>query len=510
MQTIWQTFLARRSDLWVALGQHLQISLIALIIAVVIAVPLAIWVQPHKRIANVLLQVTGVLQTIPSLALLGLLIPFVGIGNVPAIIALVVYALLPIFQNTYVGLADIDPAYREAERAFGIPRYLQLLRVELPLALPVIIGGIRTATVMIIGTATLAALIGAGGLGTFILLGINRNDPALTLIGAIASAALALVFSAGLAVVQRLKWRQLGWLAAILVVLGGGAAGYHAWQQPKEEIVVAGKLGSEPEILINMYKQLIEQADPNVTVTLKPNFGQTSFLFSALKSGKVDLYPEFTGTVVTALAKPSPAQQRQIDAGADSYPIAKALLAKSGLTMLKPMQYNNTYALVVKQSFGKAHGLTTISDLTKLGRSRAGFDLEFNDRADGYKGLKQAYGLNLAVSTLDASLRYQAIVKGQVVVTDGYSTDAQLRQYHLVALRDDKRVFATYRGAPVMKVKFAKAHPRLVRALNRLAGRISEEQMQEMNYEVGVKQESAAKVAKAYLQRHGLLEARHE
>ncbi len=204
--------MARRSDLWVALGQHLQISLIALIIAVVIAVPLAIWVQPHKRIANVLLQVTGVLQTIPSLALLGLLIPFVGIGNVPAIIALVVYALLPIFQNTYVGLADIDPAYREAERAFGMPRYLQLLRVELPLALPVIIGGIRTATVMIIGTATLAALIGAGGLGTFILLGINRNDPALTLIGAIASAALALVFSAGLAVVQRLKWRQsAGW-----------------------------------------------------------------------------------------------------------------------------------------------------------------------------------------------------------------------------------------------------------------------------------------------------------
>ncbi len=119
--------------------------------------------------------------------------------------------------------------------------------------------------------------------------------------------------------------------------------------------------------------------------------------------------------------------------------------------MLKPMQYNNTYALVVKQSFAKAHGLTTISDLTKLGRTRAGFDLEFNDRADGYKGLKQAYGLNLAVSTLDASLRYQAIVKGQVVVTDGYSTDAQLRQYHLVALRDDKRVFATYRGAPVMK-----------------------------------------------------------
>lgn len=144
--------------------QHLSISLISLLIAALIAIPLAIWAANHKM-AEVLLQITGVLQTIPSLALLGLLIPFVGIGTVPALIALVIYALLPIFQNTYIGLAEIDPSIEEAAVAFGMSRMRRLLKVELPIALPVIISGIRTALVLIIGTATLAALIGAGGLG---------------------------------------------------------------------------------------------------------------------------------------------------------------------------------------------------------------------------------------------------------------------------------------------------------------------------------------------------------
>ena len=156
-----------------------------------IAIPLAIYAIRHRKMANVLLQIAGILQTIPSLALLGLLIPVVGIGNVPAIIALVVYALLPIFQNTYVGLNGIDPSLEEAADAFGMSRWQKLVRVELPIAMPVIISGIRTATVLIIGTATLAALIGAGGLGTYILLGINRNEPMLTFIGALASAFLS-------------------------------------------------------------------------------------------------------------------------------------------------------------------------------------------------------------------------------------------------------------------------------------------------------------------------------
>lgn len=506
MANLWQTFLARRDDLGVALWQHIEISLIALVIAVVIAIPLAIWAQPHKRMANFVLQLTGVLQTIPSLALLGLLIPFVGIGSVPSVIALVVYALLPIFQNTYVGLDEIDPAYEEAADAFGMSRWQKLRRVELPMAMPVIISGIRTATVLIIGTATLAALVGGGGLGTFILLGINRNDSALTLLGAIASAVLALLFSAGLAFIQKLKWRQLSWLLLAFVVALGGYGGYRLFAPKPETITIAGKLGSEPDILINMYKDLIQQADPNVNVQLKANFGQTSFLYSALKSDKIDIYPEFTGTVLSSFVTPTKAQQQQIAKGADNYPIARDLLAKKDMTLLKPMKYNNTYALVMKRSEAAKYNINTIADLAKMpGEPTAGFDLEFADRQDGYKGIRSQYGLTFKQDSLDASLRYQALNRGQVQLTDGYSTDSQIHQYDLVALRDNRHLFPTYRGAPLMRTQFAKQHPRIVKALNKLAGKISEKQMQTMNYDVNVKQESASSVAKRYLTQHGLL-----
>lgn len=505
MNAFIQTLMTRRGELWTALLQHLQLSLLALLIATIIAVPLAIWVQPHKKIANVLLQLTGILQTIPSLALLGLLIPFVGIGNLPAIIALVVYALLPIFQNTYVGLDEIDPSYEEAATAFGLSRLQKLVRVELPLAMPVIISGIRTATVLIIGTATLAALIGAGGLGTFILLGIDRNDPALTLLGALAAALLAILFSFGLQLLQKVRWRYSVMALGAILLGFGGVATYQAVVKPQEEVVIAGKLGSEPDILINMYKELITAKSPNTEVTLKPNFGQTSFLFNALKSNQIDIYPEFTGTVLESLTKPTKAQLKQAATG-DSYQIANDLLKKQQLTMLPPMQYNNTYAVVVTQKFAKQYQLKTISDLNKVtGQLHAGFDLEFIDRRDGYRGIKDVYGLQFQVKSLDASLRYQALTKGTVNITDGYTTDSQLRQYHLLALQDDRKLFPTYRGAPLMSQKFAKAHPTIVAQLKKLTNQITEKQMQEMNYEVNVLKEKPSTVAKKYLTQQGLL-----
>ncbi len=187
---IWHILTTQSGEIVQALGQHLAISLVALLIAAVIGIPLAIILTEHKRLAELMLQVTSVLQTIPSLALLGLLIPLVGIGTVPAVITLVLYALMPIFQNTYAGLTGIDPALKEAEIAFGLPRRKRLLRIEIPLAMPLIISGLRIALVMIIGTATLAALIGAGGLGTYILVGIQSNNNALLVIGAALSAIL--------------------------------------------------------------------------------------------------------------------------------------------------------------------------------------------------------------------------------------------------------------------------------------------------------------------------------
>ncbi|MGO3381155.1 MAG: ABC transporter permease/substrate-binding protein, partial [Loigolactobacillus coryniformis] len=303
MADFFQTLVTQRAALLTALGQHLLLSVISLAIAIVIALPLAIWVIPRPKTANVFLQLASVLQTIPSLALLGMLIPLVGIGSVPAVISLVVYALLPIFQNTYTGLTEIDPSLEEAATAFGMTRWEKLHKVELPLAFPMILSGIRTALVMIIGTATLAALIGAGGLGTYILLGINRNNNTMTLIGALASALLAIVLSLALRGVKRIKIKPLLITLAVVVVGCGGFGVYRLVRPQPVEITIAGKLGSEPEILINMYRDLIESDNDNVKVTLKPNFGQTSFLFSALKSKQITLYPEFTGTVLESLVK---------------------------------------------------------------------------------------------------------------------------------------------------------------------------------------------------------------
>ncbi|WP_373770686.1 ABC transporter permease, partial [Weissella soli] len=256
MQQIEQILTTQSGELLQALGQHLEISLLALLIAAAIGIPLAIVLTAHQKLAEAMLQVTSVLQTIPSLALLGLLIPLVGIGTIPAVITLVLYALMPIFQNTYTGLIGIDPALKEAEIAFGLPRAKRLLRIELPLAMPLIISGLRIALVMIIGTATLAALIGAGGLGTFILVGIQSNNNALLLVGATLSAVLALVVSALIRWLGTLSFKKITVSLAIFVGLFGVIEGMTRFQAPQTTITIAGKLGSEPEILMNMYRDL--------------------------------------------------------------------------------------------------------------------------------------------------------------------------------------------------------------------------------------------------------------
>ncbi|EUJ47522.1 bile exclusion locus B [Listeria rocourtiae FSL F6-920] len=302
MSKLIDTFQVRQDALWAALVQHIELSFISLFIAVFIAVPLGIYLTNHKRAAEPIIQVTAILQTIPSLALLGLLIPLVGIGTVPAIIALVIYALLPILRNTYTGIKEIDPVLMEAAEAMGMNKWKKLYKVQLPLAMPVIMAGIRTAMVLIIGTATLAALIGAGGLGDLILLGIDRNDNSLILLGAIPAALLAILFDVILRYMEKATFkRTLITIAGALVITASVIIAPY-FTGPQKELVIAGKLGSEPEILINMYKQLIEN-DTDLSVKVKPNLGKTSFVYNALKSGDVDIYPEFTGTVLETFLK---------------------------------------------------------------------------------------------------------------------------------------------------------------------------------------------------------------
>ncbi|MFL1706843.1 ABC transporter permease/substrate-binding protein [Campylobacter sp. MOP7] len=503
MSELFSTLYERQDELVRAALEHLQISLSSLLLAIFIAIPLAIFISNHKRISEFVLQVAGIFQTIPSLALLGLFIPIFGIGAIPAIIALVIYALFPIVQNTLTGLREIDPALKEAARAFGMSKFERLKKFELALAMPVIISGIRTAAVMIIGTATLAALIGAGGLGTFVLLGIDRNDTSLILIGAISSALLAIVFSAGIKFLERQKLKLvITALATLLLALALSFVPNISMQ--KDRIVIAGKLGAEPEILINLFKELIEK-ETDLKVELKANFGKTSFLYEALKAGDIDIYPEFTGTILSSLLKNPPANLSN-DAR-EVYAAAKEGLAKQdNLVLLDPLGFENTYALAVLRKFAHENNIKSISDLKSVqGGLAAGFTLEFNDREDGNLGLKSLYGLNLNVKTVEPALRYKAILSGEVQVIDAYSTDSEIREFDLVTLKDDKRLFPPYEAAVLMRQDTLDKYPQIGHALSKLNGKISSEQMSDMNYAVRVLKRSANDVAREYLVKNGLL-----
>ncbi|HHB1801340.1 TPA: ABC transporter permease/substrate-binding protein [Listeria monocytogenes] len=462
MNTLIDTFTVRKDELFTALVQHIQISFVSLFIAVLIALPLGIYLTRHKRLAEPIIQVAAIFQTIPSLALLGLLIPLVGIGIVPAIIALVIYALLPILRNTYTGIKEVDPALVEASRAMGMNKWKRLYKVQLPLAMPVIMAGIRTAMVLIIGTATLAALIGAGGLGDLILLGIDRNDNSLILLGAIPAALLAILFDFLLRFLEKASFKSTIITISAGILLTAAIIVVPYFASDKKEITIAGKLGD------------------------------------------IDIYPEFTGTVLETFLK----ENAKTHDPEEVYTQARDGLAKDfNMSYLKPMKYNNTYALAVSPEFAKENNLEKISDLGPVSdQVKAGFTLEFKDRSDGYKGIQDKYGLTFSnLKTMEPKLRYNAIKSGDINLLDAYSTDSELAQYKLKVLEDDQQLFPPYQGAPLMLTKTLEKYPELKKPLNKLAGKITDDEMRKMNYEVNVNGKSAYTVAKDYLKDQGII-----
>ncbi|ADH99422.1 ABC transporter permease/substrate-binding protein [Salisediminibacterium selenitireducens] len=510
IQTFFQ-LASNRSDLLLnALWEHIHMSLIALLISVFIAVPLGVVLAHYRSGAEPVIGVTAVLQTIPSLALLGFLIPFIGIGTTPAIVALTAYALMPILRNTYTGIKEVDPALMEASRGMGMNTLQQLHKVQLPLAMPTIMAGIRTAMVLIVGTATLAALIGAGGLGDLIMLGINRSNNYYILLGAIPAALLALLLDAILRFTEK---RSLGTSIApivtvvslaLLIVLSPTV--FQAFQfsdDGPDEIVIAGKLGAEPEIIINMYKLLIE-AETDYEVVLEDGFGTTDFTFEALRAGEIDGYFEFTGTAIVNLLNEEPVSNEERPAFEQA---RDGMYEAFGFVFLEPMAYQNTYAIAVTEEFAETHDLETIGDLRPIeDEITAAFTFEFIDRDDGYPGIQDAYDLDFAnVQGMDPGLRADAVESGDVQVTDAYSTDSYMIRYSLVALEDDEHVFPPFNGAPLFREEVLLAYPEIEDVLNQLGGMITEEEMLQMNYQVDEEDRNAVDVAREYLEESGLL-----
>ncbi|WP_339183925.1 ABC transporter permease/substrate-binding protein [Oceanobacillus sp. FSL W7-1293] len=505
MNNILQEFQSRQGDLWQALLEHIQISFLSLFFAVIIAIPLGIFLTRKERIAEGIIGVAAVLQTIPSLALLGLFIPLFGIGRLPAVIALVIYALLPILRNTYTGIKEIDKSLIEASKAMGMNQIKRLQKVELPLAMPVIMAGIRTAMVLIIGTATLAALIGAGGLGDLILLGIDRNNSTLIILGAIPAALLAIAFDFLLRKMENISYKKsLATIAVIIVITFSFSVVPSLMKSNQDTLIIGGKLGTEPEILIHIYKLLIEE-ETDIQVELEPGLGKTTFLYNALQSGNIDIYPEFTGTIINEFLNEEAISNNKEEVYTQAH---DGILEEENLTLLEPMAFNNTFTLATSQEFAEEHQLKTISDLHGLENELfVGFTLEFSDREDGYLGIQEVYNLTFPnLTTMEPQLRYTALEQGNINLLEANSTDSEIRRYELTVLEDDQEFFPPYQGAPLMRTETLKEHPELEEILNQLAGRITDDEMREMNYQVGVEEQNARDVAESYLLEEGFIE----
>lgn len=505
MNRLLNILVERKTDLIQALIEHIELSFIALFFAVLLGLPLSIYLTRRKKIAEPIINVTAVMQTIPSLALLGLMIPLFGIGKFPAIVALVAYALLPIMRNTYTGINGVEASLIEAANGMGMSPLKRLTKIELPLALPVIMAGIRTAMVLIVGTTTLAALIGAGGLGDLILLGIDRNNGQLILLGAIPAALLALIFDFVLRKISKLSYKKslIAFIIIILLALAMALAPLLN-KTSDDTLVLGGKLGAEPEILINMYQILIED-ETDLNVELKPGLGKTSFVFNALQSGDIDIYPEFTGTAINEFLKEEVKSKKDKEV----YEQARSgMLEEFGLVYLPPMAYNNTYALAIKKDLAEEKGIKDISDLAKVQNDlTAGFTLEFSDREDGYLGIQSLYEIKFSgVVTMEPKLRYTAIENGDIDILDAYSTDSELESFKLEVLNDDQALFPPYEGAPLLREETLDEHPELEEVLNKLAGKVTDEEMREMNYLVNEEDESPKDVALEYLKDSGLLQ----
>src|SRR5699024_9420516 len=269
-------------------------------------------------------------------------------------------------------------------------------------------------------------------------------------------------------------------------------------------LVIGAKLGAEPTILINMYKELIED-QTDLTVELKPDFGKTAFNFSALKQGSIDIYPEFTGTAIVSL------MEEEADSNDEQkvYEQAKkGIYNQYGMVLLEPMDYNNTYTVATTKELQDRYDLKTIGDLKAIEDDiTAGFTLEFKDRHDGYVGMQELYGLDIdQIKTMEPGIREKALSNGEVDIIDGYATDSYMVELDLVALDDPEELFPPYQGAPLLREETLKKYPELEEVLNQLGGKITDEEMRKMNYMVDYEDASPEKVAHDYLVENGLLD----
>ena len=492
--------------------EHILISLLAISIASILGIILGIIISEYRRFSGLILGIVNILYTIPSIALLGFFITITGVGNTTALIALIIYALLPIIRSTYTGIVNINPLIIEASEGMGSTKLQQLFKVKLPLALPVLMSGIRNMVTMTIALAGIASFVGAGGLGVAIYRGITTNNSAMTFLGSLLIAILALIFDFILGIIEkrltnhkRRKYKvnfKLIILGLFIIIFGT----YFSLNSKKDKAInIATKPMTEGYILGQMLTELIEQ-DTDLKVNMTTGVGGgTSNIHPAIVKGEFDLYPEYTGTSWEAVLKKE-----------DSYDeskfdeLQKEYKEKYNLEYVNLYGFNNTYGLAVNKDIAEKYNLKTYSDLAKVSNNLIfGAEYDFFEREDGYKELQKVYNVDFKKKIdMDIGLKYQAMKDKKIDVMVIFTTDGQLAISDVVVLEDDKKMYPSYRAGTVVRSEILSKYPELKAVLEKLNNILDDKTMADLNYQVESEGKKPEDVAREYLQEKGLLEVK--
>jgi osmoprotectant transport system permease protein len=491
------------------LTAHLQLTLLALLVGVGVSVPLGIVATRVRRLEGPVMAAASVTQTIPGLALLAVMVPVLAavglksIGFLPAFIGLVLYSMLPILRNTVTGLDSVDAALVEAARGVGMTPGQRLWRVELPLAMPVIVAGVRTSAVWTVGTATLSTPVGAPSLGNYIFSGLQTRNFVSVLFGCVAASALALVLDGlvrGFEAAIRRRRRR----AAVLVLAAiSGLYVYTgmtlAWESMGVEphIVIGSKTFTEQYILSAILAQHI-RARAGVETRTVSSLGST-VAFDALRNDQIDVYVDYSGTVWATIMKrdtvglPREQVMRQV---------AEYLEQTAGIELVASLGFENAYALAMREADAARLGVRRIGDLAPLAAGLSiGGDYEFFGRRE-WQQVRRVYGLEFRQQrSMDPTLMYQAVAHGAVDVIGAFSTDGRIEAFDLRVLEDDRQAIPPYDAIVLVSARVRRQYPRVVEALRQLQGVIDAAEMRRLNREVDVEGHSPESVARSFVQR---------
>lgn len=483
--------------------------LAALALAVAIAVPLGIVAARAPRLGRVVLSSAALIQTVPGLALLAVMVPVLAsigvrsIGFLPALIGLTLYGLLPVVRNTVTGIVGVDAAMVEAARGVGMTDRQRLFRVELPLALPVIVAGIRTATVWTVGMATLSTPVGAPSLGNLIFSGLQTRRYASVVLGSAAAAVLALlldglVHAAEVGLTRRRHAPLLASLAGVgllvLTALAPVAAGL-LQQRGARPIVIGAKTFTEQYVLSELLAQWIARRT-GLTTEIRSSLGST-VAYDALASGAIDVYVDYSGTLwATILKRSTPPTDR----AAALSEVARFVRDRDGIELVCELGFENAYALAMRAADAERLGITRIGDLASRAPTMSiGGDYEFFSRPE-WRAVRDTYGLRFARErSMDSSLMYQAAATGDVDVISAFSTDGRIAALDLRVLEDDRGAIPPYDAIVLASARLTREHPDVVAALQRLARTIDAHAMRAANLAVDEQGSTPTEVARRLL-----------